>query len=53
MCVKYDEDIPEYLNKEILQKEGNAVTSSVAMWIKALDLAMEKIASLIDMDLVS
>ncbi|KAL5271720.1 hypothetical protein ACHWQZ_G000057 [Mnemiopsis leidyi] len=52
VCVKYDKDILNYKNKDILQKSGNSVTSSVAMWIEALDLALEKTSTLVDMDLV-
>ena len=50
--MKY-EDLPQYGSPDILHKNGNSVTSPVAMWIDALDFAMEKISHSVNVDLVS
>ena len=51
--MKYEEDLPHYGLADIFHKSGNSVTCPVAMWIEALDLAMEKLSQLVDLNLVS
>ena len=48
--MKYAEDLPQY---NALHKNGSSVTSPVALWIEALDLAMEKLSKSVDLALVS
>ena len=49
VCIRYVEDLPHYGTTEGFFRENDFVTSPVAMWIEALDLAFERLSNAMDL----
>ena len=53
VCIRYSEDLPHFGTSEGFLKENDTVTTPVKMWIEALDLALERLSSLVDLKRVA